>query len=150
MVNFDQFANEIEVDKKWQYQAGQLPENWAPLMEDICQIYLPYLSLNTEAFNNGEKYFNHSTRGVEYKNLPVVHYRVWCREELQRHFNELSQGDRLKVTTTLRNLGGRDDFWLKREPQSNWDPDNQLPLCKPKREITFFENIKFYFNGTPW
>jgi len=135
---------------QWNYSEGELPEYWQPLFKDICEIYLPYLRLNAIAFKEGRKRFDHISNGSHYKNLPVIAYRVWCREELHRHFNALSETDQAKVKATLQGLGGWDDFWSDSDTQSNWDPKGLLPVCETPKKIGLLTKIKYYFVGTPW
>jgi glutathione S-transferase len=123
---------------------------WAFIFEDICRTYLPYLHRNALAWKTGKARFDFETQGVVYPALPVVHYRVWCREELQRGFNESPEGTKEKVREILNPFGGLDALFEDGPVTSGLAQEFILPLQKRKRPLGPFRALRLRFIGTPW
>ena len=64
----------------------------APLeafLTETCETHLVQLRENARAFGEGRTRFDQTIQDCTYENVPVSRYRVWCLEELQRHWSEL-------------------------------------------------------------
>jgi len=61
--------------------------------------------------------------GVEYKKARSSHYRVWCLEMLQKHFNSLPGEVKEKVQSRLEDHHCWEPLWRHRELVSNLVPD---------------------------
>ncbi len=118
--------------KNFNFMPGSAPKNWGPLLNDICEAYLPYLHTNAQAFAAGETRFDNVVQGYLYPGVHVSPYRVWCRERLQRHLNALSAEDQAKVRATLEPLGGWEPLTANPEITAQYDPENIAPFCKPR------------------
>ncbi|MEH6344804.1 MAG: glutathione S-transferase N-terminal domain-containing protein [Bermanella sp.] len=136
-------------DKQWHYKNGELPELLKPFIKDICQAYLPYLLANAQAWNNKQATCSYTVQGVTYKNTKTYDYRVWCREQLIKHFNALPSDAKQAVEKTLKEYGGWEAFTAEQDIKSNLDPENLAPVrraIKPKMGL----NLRTFFSGTPW
>jgi hypothetical protein len=123
---------------------------WKFIFEDICRTYLPYLHRNALAWQKGEPRFDFETSGVTYPALPVVHYRVWCREELQRGFHELPRGSQEAVQKRLAPFGSLHALLEGGSIPSGLDREFALPLEKRKRPLGLLRRLRLRFGGTPW
>ena len=123
---------------------------WKFIFEDICRTYLPYLHRNAVAWQAGERHFDFETQRVTYPALPVVHYRVWCREELQRGFQGLSAAIKEQVKDVLSPYGGLDPLFEDGTIQSGLAQEFILPLEQKKRPLGLLRTLKLRLTGTPW
>lgn len=123
---------------------------WKFIFEDICRTYLPYLHRNALAWQAGERRFDFETGNVTYPALPVVHYRVWCREELQRGFQGLSAAIKEQVKDVLSPYGGLDPLFEDGTIQSGLSQEFILPLEQKKRPLGLLRTLKLRLTGTPW
>ena len=123
---------------------------WKFIFEDICRTYLPYLHRNALAWQAGEHHFDFKTQGVTYPALPVVHYRVWCREELQRRFQQSPEEAKEEVNDHLSPFGGLDALFEDGTITSNLAQEFILPLKKRKRPAGLLRTLKLRLTGTPW
>lgn len=95
-----------------------IPEDLGPLLDDIGNHYLPYLSANIEAVAGGNKRFDIDVGGVTYRGARYSRYRVWCLQELRSHFEALPEDTKLVARELL-------------EKHNCWEPlwrDKPLPL----------------------
>lgn len=129
--------------------AGSLPAGWQPLLADIGSAYLPYLHANAVAFRDGQRRFDLRVQGVHYRNLPVVEYRVWCREQLQRHYAAIPESARAAVDQQLRNSGCLEPLLRDGEIASGLYAGMTPPVCNP-RKVGAGEKLSRYFTGTHW
>ncbi len=123
---------------------------WKSVLEDICRTYLPYLHKNALVWRSGERRFDFDTQGVVYPALPVVHYRVWCREELQRCFQELQEGAKEEVHRYLDSFGGLEPLLEEGTIRSGIDREFVLPLEQRERPLGLLHTLKLRLTGTPW
>lgn len=123
---------------------------WKFIFEDICKTYLPYLHRNAIAWQAGEGRFDYEAQEVTYRALPVVHYRVWCREELQRLFQQLSDQAKEQVKDVLSPCGGLDPLFDDGIIQSGLAQEFILPLEQRERPLGPLHTLKLRISGTPW
>jgi len=123
---------------------------WDFILTDALQTYLPSLLENFRAWMAGKKKFDYKTEEVNYRHLPVVHYRVWCMEELQRLYNELTPGEKAEVSRMLQRRGSLDPLFSEGQVISGLAKEFVLPLEKVDRTPAMIERIKLILNGTPW
>lgn len=115
--------------------AGLLPDTWGPLLEDVASAYLPYLHANATAWRNGARSFDCEVEGVRYRDLPVVQYRVWCRERLQAHFDSLPAVNKRGVRDQLEAIGGWDPLWRDGRVASHLHDGTTPPICRPAARV---------------
>ncbi len=113
------------------HPAGELPEVWHEILRDAGGGYLPYLHANAIAWREGREQFDLSVQGAHYRELPVVHYRVWCRERLQDHFEALPEAARRAVRKTLEDAGAWEPLWADGRIPSHLHEGGNPPVCSP-------------------
>jgi len=137
-------ASKLGDRQEWQQPEG---EGWEFILGDICKTYLPYLHQNALAFKAGKKRFNYSANGLELPQTVTTDYRVWCRQELQRAYQALSEADQQRVQSLLAPHGGLDSLFADGEIDSGLDEDLKLPF--PARpDISKWQQLKIWIMGT--
>jgi glutathione S-transferase len=126
-----------------------LPDGWAPILRDVGEAYLPYLHANAMAFRDGRRQFDFEVQGVTYRKLPVVEYRVWCREQLQRHYAAVPESSRVLVDATLQAAGCLEPLLRDGRIESGLYAGMNPPVCRP-RAVGAGEKLSRYFTGTHW
>ena len=109
----------------WQWPTA---EYWQPLLERIARDYLPYLHQNAVAFKQGKKRFDYQGNSLAFKQTVTTNYRVWCRQELQREFSLLTNGNQQKVEALFAPVGGIDALHQDGVIDSGMDEQFQLPF----------------------
>ncbi|MGI9326544.1 MAG: glutathione S-transferase family protein [Pseudomonadales bacterium] len=107
----------------------QLPDDWGPILDSIGSAFLPYLCANANAWKAGESQYDVDIEGAPYRCIRTSRYRVWCLEELRRHFAELSESQQQLVRTRLETHGCWEPLWRVREPVSGLDPEGRVPFA---------------------
>ncbi len=105
-----------------------VPRDWEPFLDDIGQAYLPYLCANAEGFAAGRRRHDAKIQGVQYRNLPVSQYRVWCLERLRFHFEALPDTARTQARALLERHDCWEPLWRIERLHSRHDPDGQVPF----------------------
>jgi len=125
------------VARMWNVRASEIngelledvPDDWGPILDSIGSAYLPYLCANAEAWKSGRSHFNVNIEGAPYQHIRTAPYRVWCLEELRRHFNELSEPHQKEVRTRLETHGCWVPLWQVNDLQSGVDLDHKAPFA---------------------
>jgi len=126
----------------------QVPEDWGPILESIGSAYLPYLCANAEAWKVNQSHFDVDIEGAPYRNIRCSRYRVWCLEELRRHYNELSADHQQQVRYRLETHGCWEPLWRVTDTASGLDPEHKAPLESAGESmlgITLHEAKKLYW-----
>lgn len=119
----------------WNARAGRLrgallpgiPDDWQPFLREIGDAYLPFLNANARAWSARARRFDAEIQGVHYREMPVSQYRVWCLEELRRHFGELPEPARHEARALLERHGCWDPLFQE-EIDSRYDPEGRVPF----------------------
>ena len=90
-----------------------LPEDLAPLLDEIGSAYLPYLNANADAVEAGKDRFDTTVGGVSYRGARWSRYRVWCLAELRRHYEALESESAALVRERLETHGCWDPLWSR-------------------------------------
>jgi hypothetical protein len=108
----------------------------AALLREACETHLVQLRENARAHAKGASHFAQQVQGCRYERLPVSRYRVWCLEELRRHWQGLDE----KTQTVLRALLPEPGAAVLWDPEpvarSGYDPERRAPF---NRAINVFE-----------
>lgn len=104
-----------------------IPEDLAPILKDAGEAYLPYLNDNARAWQQTQERFNPATQGVQYRDVPVSQYRVWCLEELQRKARAVPEMDQDRLKAILDSVNCWAPLFEFKEPASGYD-DSDLPF----------------------
>lgn len=106
-----------------------VPDDWGPILDSIGSAYLPNLCANAEAWKAGQNRYDVDIEGAPYRRIRTARYRVWCLEELRRHFNELSEANQARVRMRLEAHGCWEPLWRVEDLASGIDPDRQAPFA---------------------
>ncbi|MBE9538345.1 MAG: glutathione S-transferase [Proteobacteria bacterium] len=106
-----------------------VPDDWGPILDSIGSTYLPYLCANAEAWKAGSSHFDVDIEGAPYRHIRTSRYRVWCLQELRRHFDTLSEPHRGEVRTGLEAHGCWKLLWRVEDLQSGVNPDHKAPFA---------------------
>jgi len=120
---------------------------WDYFLREIAQSYWPFLLGNAKAWVAGRKRFDHPAHGVTYKQLKVVHYRVYCLEVLQAEYRRLAEADRNAVDELLRPYGRLE---LIEGLDSGLMEEHRLPLRTGREQPSGLQRLKLALMGTPW
>ena len=112
-----------------------VPEDWAPILDEVGSAYLPYLAANADAWNRGERKFDVEVQGVRYRKLPTSRYRVWCLEQLRAHHAALPDAPRAQARALLEAHDCWEPMW-RVESRSGYDLDGRAPF---NRGIVIYE-----------
>ena len=129
--------NKLHQNIEWQWPCATC---WQPLFERIALDYLPYLHQNAVAFRDGKKRFDYNGKHFEFKRTVTTHYRVWCRQELQREFSLLTDEDKERVNMLFHSYGGLSSLHQDGVIESGLSHQFQLPI-EPnnlKQQPSFF------------
>ena len=107
---------------------GEVPADWGPILDSIGSAYLPYLCANAEAWKAGHSHFDVEIEGAPYRRIRTARYRVWCLEELRRHFGELTEPDQHEARTCLEAHGCWAPLWRVENLESGIDPQREAPF----------------------
>jgi hypothetical protein len=106
---------------------GGVPDDWGPILDSIGSAYLPHLCANAEAWKQRQDFFDVEIEGVPYRRLRTSRYRVWCLEELRRHYDELPEADQAAVRARLETHGCWEPLWRVEDPASGIELDPEAP-----------------------
>lgn len=119
---------------------------WAYFLRDIVQSYWPFLVANARAWAAGEKRLDHEAHGVVYRNLKVVHYRVYCLQVLQDEVRRLEGPKREAVEALLQPYGRLE---LIDGLDSGLMEEHRLPLTPGREQPSKLQSIMLALTGTP-
>ena len=113
-----------------------IPDDWAPILQEIGGTHLEQLALNAVAWTAGKREFAMTCQGQHYDRVPTSRYRVWCLEELRRHFEALPEGAREEVQALLERHGCWEPLWRVQTRPSGHDPKGEAPFARGLRVFT--------------
>lgn len=122
---------------------------WDALFAEIGRDYLVYLDINANAFARGERRFDLVLNDARYPGMPVVRYRVACREQLLRAYRQLCAESRRVVQKRLETSGIKDWLETRAEIPSGLDAEFELPLKQHYPPARGWHGLKL-LRGTPW
>lgn len=105
-----------------------LPDDLAPLLEDISKTHLAYLCANVEAVKAGQKRFDADIDGTFYKAARYSQYRVWCLKELRAHFQAMPEDAQADTRAMLQKTGCWEPLWRHSELPMADDQEKNLPF----------------------
>lgn len=98
------------VDSSMAIPAG-IPDDWAPILDEIGTHYLPYLCANVDAVAAGLRRFDAEVGGVRYHRARWSPYRVWCLKKLRETFAGLTEDEQAEARTLLERHGCWEPMW---------------------------------------
>ncbi|ARN75225.1 glutathione S-transferase family protein [Oceanicoccus sagamiensis] len=116
---------------------------WQPLLERIANDYLPYLHQNAMAFANGQQRFDYQGNSLAFPGTVTTHYRVWCRQQLQREFALLNPEQQQRIEQCFAMAGGLASLHQDGVIDSGLDQQLQLPITAAtvKNTLTLRQKI---------
>jgi glutathione S-transferase len=107
---------------------SQVDAPLAALLREVCETHLVQLRENATAWAEGASHFEMTVQGCRYERLPVSRYRVWCLEELRRHWQGLDGATQTALRAHLPEPGAAVLWDSEPVAQSGYDPENQAPF----------------------
>ena len=105
-----------------------VPDDIRALLTHAARGYLPYLNANVDAVRRGDSRFTTTVDGVTYQGARSSQYRVWCLDELHRHYRELEKSDSVELEPLLRETGIWDQLWAADDLPLRKDQESRLPF----------------------
>ena len=131
-------------------EADGLDGAWGPILDDISQEYMPYLVANWRAGKEDRERFDVTLRGVPYKALPVVPYRVWCLAELQRGYEALGERDRGRVSEMLAGRARIVEVLAGERVHTRYNEGHVVPEREPLHSLSPTVWLRGALWGTSW
>lgn len=100
----------------------------AALLREACETHLVQLRENAAAWDRGASHFSQTIQGCRYERLPVSRYRVWCLEELRRHWRALDEPARATVAAHLVEPHAAVLWQDEPVARSDYDPERRAPF----------------------
>jgi glutathione S-transferase len=107
---------------------GEVDAPIAALLQEACETHLVQLGANARAYANGATHFAQNVQGCRYEKLPVSRYRVWCLEELRRHWQALDAATQASLRTYLAEPYAAVLWDAEPLAQSDYDPERRAPF----------------------
>lgn len=123
--------------------------DWEPVFGEIGRDYLRYLDANAEAHARGAKRFDLQLGATRYPSMPVVRYRVACREQLLRAWGALDAAAAQAVHQRLGASGVAEWLRTAKPIASGLDAEFELPLAQRYPAARGFYGLRL-LRGTPW
>ncbi|HUS25244.1 MAG TPA: glutathione S-transferase family protein [Candidatus Binatia bacterium] len=122
---------------------------WDAVLGEIGTDYLPYLDANAQAYARGARRFDLALRDARYPRMPVVRYRVACREQLLKEYAALDPAARVSVDQRLRASGVAGWLAQAKPIASGLDREFVMPLAQRYPPARGWYGLRLY-RGTPW
>lgn len=125
-------------------------QEWEAVFTEIGRDYLRYLDANAEAYACGAKRFDLHLDSARYPQMPVVRYRVACREQLLTAYRGLDPAAQQRVLQAVGASGIV--HWLvnAKAIAAGLDAEFQMPLTQRYPSATGWYGLRLQGRGTPW
>jgi glutathione S-transferase len=122
---------------------------WDAVFAETGRDYLRYLDANAQAWASGARRFDLMLRRATYPSMPVVRYRVACREQLLKAHAALDNAARRSVHARLEASGVA--AWLRSATPiaSGLDVEFEMPLSRRYAPARGWHGLRL-LGGTPW
>ena len=124
------------VYRVWNAKASQtngdlvsgVPEDMAVFLREIAETHLEALCANAEAHAAGKKLHHPLIQGVQYRDVPVSQYRVWCLERLQAQRVAITQNARETLDDVLQEHGALEPLTRLKALKSGYQREENAPF----------------------
>ena len=124
------------VYRVWNARASQtsgdlvsgIPDDIARFLKEIAETHLEALCANAEAYADGKKLHDPVIQGVQYRDVPVSQYRVWCLQKLQERRLDVSQNAGDALDEVLKASGALEPLLRLNAPNSGYDTEKGAPF----------------------
>lgn len=120
---------------------------WDAIFRDLGSAYLPYLRDNAVACAAGATHFDGRYGGIDYPQLPTVHYRARCLATLRAAYVALDATTRARIDARLAGFGIVEA--LQAKPVADVPLIDSALAIAPQR-LGLAQRLRYYFSGTPW
>jgi glutathione S-transferase len=136
-------------NREWQGTLERFDASaWDAVFAEIGRDYLRYLDANARAYAAGGKRFDLQLDRARYPRIPVVRYRVACREQLLKAYRALDADARQAVCARTQASGIAQWLQTAQDIPAGLDAEFQLPLRQR------YPGARWYglrvMQGTPW
>lgn len=121
---------------------------WDAVFTEIGRDYLRYLDANAAAYARGEQRFDLQLDHSRYPRMPVVRYRVACREQLLKAFRALGEDARRAVLARTQASGIAHWLQAAADIPAGLDHEFALPLAQRYPATSWYASRAM--RGTPW
>lgn len=80
---------------------SEVDEPLSEFLREICETHLAQHRQNAAAFGEGKTRYDLTVQDCTYRNVPSSRYRVWCLEELRRHWAGLEAAAQQELRSIL-------------------------------------------------
>jgi len=128
--------------------SGDLPDSWDPLFP-LVREYLDYLVDNARAWKEKKTHFMFKYKGGLSQGslckVQTVEYRVWCRRELQRRFEETKKDPEaaVRIESLLKKHGCWDALWVDGVVECPPELGVQPPFCQASPDFALIDSPKW-------
>ena len=142
-------AADSESNQRSALDAFSSPD-WDAIFSELGRDYLPYLDANAAAYARGARRFDLRLVSARYPQMPVVRYRVACRQQLLLAYQALPSAAQQQVQARLAAHPGV-AAWLSTAAMidAGLAAEFALPLQQGYRPARGFYGLRL-FMGTPW
>ena len=121
---------------------------WDTVFSEIGRDYLRYLDANAQAWTEGRKRFDLQLDDARYPCMPVVRYRVACRERLLKAYRALPTEVQQAVLERTQPAGIAHWLQTAADIAAGLDTEFELPL-QQRYPGTPWYGLRV-LKGTPW
>ena len=107
---------------------NNVPEDIRTLLRHMAKGYLPYLNANVDAIRNGRTRFTATVDGVTYQGARSSQYRVWCLDELRKHYRYSVKNGATDLERLLKETEMWEPLWAEENLPLLKDQESQLPF----------------------
>lgn len=120
-------------DRDWGDESSlpdTLPVDLYPLITLISETHIESLNANAAALaaDKSEKFYQMTLQGTHYAKVPCSPYRVWCLEELQRHYHALTGEAKRQTDDVLQETGALAGLLAQGGVKSGYNADGAAPF----------------------
>ena len=124
------------VYRVWNARASQIegelvsgiPDDIARFLKEIAETHLEALNANAEAHAAGQKLHDPLIQGVQYRDVPVSQYRVWCLQRLQEQHEAVSDNARDTLGALLDANGALEPLTRLKDLNSGYQKSHDAPF----------------------
>lgn len=122
---------------------------WDPMLVELGRDYLVYLEENAQAYARGATRFDLRLADATYPWMPVVRYRVACRQRLLAGWRGLPAEARAGLSGRLAGSGISGWLDTASDIDAGLDHEFRMPLAAKYPAARGMHGLKLY-RGTPW
>jgi hypothetical protein len=125
------------VARMWNAKASKLwtgslvtavSDDLEPLLTEIGETHLEYISANAIAWQNGDDRFDVALQETPYRMVPTSRYRVWCLEQLRKRYADLPANVAAEARLLFETNRCWEPLWRPEVLASGYDPEGRAPF----------------------